>query len=514
MPSSTRREFLASAVSTRQTPYPSDDPAPQPTLAQHAANRLMYGPAPGDVAAIDAAGYVPWLQQQLVPFAINDSACDAVLATHPRATFGESWAQLYDRRNLSYDSAAAPFLQVRHATIVRMIHSKRQLFERVVEFWHNHFNVLGSDYITRSLFTRWDDTLRAHAFGRFRTLLEATVRHPVMLYYLDNYLNRAGNPNENYARELLELHTMGEENYSKQPYDNYDPAQSYIDWDVYALRLILTGFTYEQSGSAANRGQFKVVETDHSRELKIFLKEIFAPNQNAEPEVAHALDRICTHPATARHVCTKLIRRFVGTVPQRLLNDAVGRWLDRWESPTQIAEVLELILRSPEFLDPANWATKIKRPLDWIISTFRALGLPYLSSNSRFFSFYNAMGSPLFEWRPPDGPPDEFEYWATSSGLIQRWNMMNRIASEWEDDNGLVINTSVMPVDQTTPRQMALWWIQRVHQRPVSEATAYAVTEYIAEGRNWDISVPPDERAERLPHLAALCTMTPEFNRC
>jgi hypothetical protein len=162
--------------------------AETPTLEEHAANRLMFGPKPNDLEYINSIGYNTYLDQQLHPDSIDDSETDTILASHNFNTFEEDWQTLFDRRSASPSSESyKPIYDVRQATGIRISHSKRQLFERMVNFWYDHFNIYGYTYVIRSLFSQWDNTIRLHALGNFKELLIATAQHPCMQIYLDNY---------------------------------------------------------------------------------------------------------------------------------------------------------------------------------------------------------------------------------------------------------------------------------------------------------------------------------------
>jgi len=484
------------------------DPAPKPSLEQHATQRLMYGPLPGDVANVQAMGYENWLSQQLQPWTIDDSAAEAFLATIPSETFSESWAQLYDRRNMTYSESVKPFNQVRHHTFARAIHSKKQLYERMVDFWHTHFSVYGLDSPPRSLFPKWDQTIRQHALGNYRNMLMATAKNPVMLYYLDNYLSTDGGPNENYARELFELHTLGIENYQVQ--------DGYVDLDVYESSRAFTGWTYERESNTTdpdyvNRGQFKYVHEDHDRFQKRVLGVNLPNDQPPLKDGEDVINIIAYSPATARHIARKLCQRFVAdNPPQSLVDSTALVFMQNAANDFQMISVMAHILTSAEFKDPQYRANKFKRPFEWVVSAFRAWGLEYKTTDA-FQWLYAPIGQPIFEWRPPDGPPDDRESWATSNGLLRRWNMAFQISSFWYDDYGLVIPTSQMPNYQVTPRQVAMFWADRCIGRPWSTATEGAMIDFVAEGRSENLAMSTSQINNKVSHVAALATMTPEF---
>lgn len=477
-------------------------PAPTPSLEVHAANRLMYGPRFGDTQAIQSMGYDAFLVEQLNPTAIYDPVCDARLAQEGFVTFGENRQQLYDRRDMTYSESTRPIMETIHATWIRMIYSKRQLFERLVEFWHNHFNIYGWDYIIRSMWSDWDTLLRTHALGNFRAMLEETAKHPCMLYYLDNYISTNAGPNENYARELFELHSLGAM--------NYQTSGGYIDQDVYESSRCFTGWTFERSSSNAQRGEFRYDHDRHDRFIKFVLGQMIVGDQPAMKDGRDVLDLIAYHPGTARHIATKLAARFVGpTASAQLIQSTADVFYAQRFAGNQIQLTLLHLLGSEEFKNARM--TKFKRPTDWVASFCRALNMDY-STDSSWSWLFDKMGMPMFAWRTPDGPPEEASAWLTSNGMLQRWNWAFRIASDWYDHDGIYYDTTGLPGNGiNTPAGVAQFWMDYVTGRWLSTSTRDAVTEYVADGRSWNLPLSSSVLEEKSHFCAALCMMTPEF---
>ena len=478
--------------------------APAPTIGAHAANRLMFGPEPGDVGRIDSMGYEAFLAEQLDPTSIDDSDCDAKLAALPHDTLSEGWAQLYDRRGASGGEATRPINEVTSATWTRILHSKRQLHERMVEFWHNHFNVHGWSYIIRSMWPTWDAVMRKHALGNFRAFLEETAVNPCMLYYLDNYVSTNGGPNENYARELMELHTLGAM--------NYQVDGGFIDQDVYETSRCFTGWSFDTDGDSPTRGQFQYNHEDHDRFVKLVLGTIIPGDQAPMTDGRDVLDMVAYHPGTARHIAWKMAVRFIDDFPpQSIIDSTAAVFLENKYEPDQIKRTLNHLLLSDEFRNTRM--TKFKRPLDWTASAMRALGIQFTTSSS-FNYLYERMGMPMFGWRTPDGPPDFASHWATSNNLIQRWNWVFSIASEWYDERGLLIPTEgVVPPSENYTVGLTQWWVDRIMGRPVTDVTMNALREFVAEGRSWWLPMPEEQFESKSRYLAALICMTPEFMR-
>ena len=227
----TRREFFRLR--------PAHQPAPQDTLPAtpnaptgprrnvdpiaHLLNRLTYGPRPEEMVRARQIGFTAFLDEQLAPETLDDRAMDAQLAKETILTM--------DRRTvhkLGMDSGRV-YRTLAQAMVQRAVHSRRQLLERMVEFWSDHFNVSGDDFVLDMV--AYQQQIRRHALGVFRDLLIATAKAPAMLYYLDNFINVAEHPNENYARELLELHTLGVDGgYNER--DVKEVARAFTGWRV------------------------------------------------------------------------------------------------------------------------------------------------------------------------------------------------------------------------------------------------------------------------------------------
>jgi uncharacterized protein (DUF1800 family) len=236
----------------------ADEPVP-PSLEIIALNRIAFGPRPGDLAALMAMGATSqerlqaYVDQQLNPATIDDGECEAIIAAQGFITLDKSRAQLWTdhvtKKEISWDERVRPARETRAATFLRAVYSKRQLVEVLADFWHNHFNVYGWDSWSAGTWVHYDrDVLRANMLGNFRTMLGAVAKSAAMLYYLDNVSNTSAGPNENYARELFELHGLGAENYfgvasTVGPDGGYlHPAPkgddgkplAYVDEDVYS----------------------------------------------------------------------------------------------------------------------------------------------------------------------------------------------------------------------------------------------------------------------------------------
>ncbi len=452
--------------------YPVADSA----AAVHLLNRLTFGPRPGDIALVQRVGVAGWLEQQLGARRGDDPAERLVRERYPLAFLPP--AELYERfppaaqvrraAERMGDSAArrppqggprALGGEVAMATLTRHALSEHQVREVMSDFWFNHFNVFmgkqaarwtTADYIERAI--------RPNALGRFEDLLVAVARHPAMLVYLDNAQSvapgsrpprpplagrgarrRMVDPqqeerlralqermptglNENYARELLELHTLGVDG-------------GYAQADVQEVARILTGWSVTGpgplAGGAGRRGApdriltFEFRPWAHDRGEKVVLGERF-PAGGGEEEGRRLLRLLAAHPATARHLAHKLCARFVAAdPPDGCVDQAVAAYQ---RSGGEIRAVLRAIVASEDFWATANRRTKMKSPLEFVVSAMRATGaVP--DSTPRLAGLLQQLGQPLFGQQVPTGYPETLEEWVNSGALLNRMNVALGLAS-------------------------------------------------------------------------------------
>lgn len=498
-----------------------------PPLAVIALNRMAFGPRPGDIAAFQALGSTDdarlqaYVDQQLNPDSIDDSLCDAKLAEAGFETLNKPltqlWADHIKNNDQGWSYRMLPVKETEQATFIKAIYSKRQLVEVLADFWHNHFNVYGWDSWSGPTWVHYDrDVIRANMLGNFRQMLGAVAKSPAMLYYLDAESNTAAGPNENFARELFELHSMGAENYlgvvasrSEVPLDSEGRPVGYIDKDVYQSTECFTGWRVNH-----DTGQFEFVDSEHSRYEKIVLNtEIpdFLGLQDGEI----VLDLVASHPGTARHICRKLCRRLVmDDPPESLVQAAADVFLAQKDAPDQLKQVVRTILLSDEFR--TTWGEKIKRPFEFAVSALRASNADFAFTNS-FRWYFGNMGQRLFSWHPPDGYPDLKEDWSSTMPMLQRWRFINWI-TEWKyggeganKDVKRIRYLEQMPASKKTPNQIADFWIDRILGRSMPDVERQQVVDFMAHGRNPDYELPADQIEDRLRYMVALIFMSPSF---
>jgi uncharacterized protein (DUF1800 family) len=509
-----------------------------PSAAVIALTRAAFGPSPADLAAFEALGasdserLTAWVDQQLDPASIDDSAAEARLAQSGFQTLGKSVEQLWTQHALAddWEIHMQPFWETRLATWIRAIHSRRQLHEVMVDFWHNHFNVYADDSPYGSVWVHTDrDAIRANALGNFRTMLEAVARTPAMLFYLDNAYNNLFDANENYARELMELHTLGSAVYlgsvpaAQVPTDAEGFPVGYTEEDVIAAARCLTGWTLDSDWvhwEFGNTGAFFYYDEWHDHDPKTILGLSLPANQGPMQDGFDFFDRLAQHPATGRHIALKLCRRLLGDFPpQNVVDAAAAVFTAQWQAPDQIAQTVRTILLAPEFL--TTWGDKVKRPLEIAMGAFRGVGadIPFQLADgiSDWFTWvYYQTGQPLFGWHPPNGYPDIKAAWNTTSPRVMCWRLANFFVQIHDEDTDQYHFDllGITPPGVRSPQALVDFWSQRILGRPLPAAEEQSLVDFMAQGANplTDLDLDNDwEIQERLRALVALVLMSPSF---
>jgi uncharacterized protein (DUF1800 family) len=288
------------------------------------------------------------------------------------------------------------------STVTRSLLSKCQLYEAMVEFWTDHFNIYLRKNQHMPFLKVVDDreVIRPHALGKFRDLLWASAHSPAMLVYLDNVENIKGAPNENYAREIMELHTLGVNG-------------GYTQQDVQELSRAFTGWDVRRRGP--HQGLFFFNAEHHDDGEKMILGHKFPAGQGQQ-DAEQVLEILISHPSTATFVATKLVRRFVADdPPDALIRQVVQVYLT---TDGDIKSMLREIFQSAEF---ANAPAKLKRPYTYMISALRVMGGELgIGAIKALHNWLSLMGQPLYLWPMPNGYPDAASAWAAN--LLPRWN--------------------------------------------------------------------------------------------
>ncbi|HKC83590.1 MAG TPA: DUF1800 domain-containing protein, partial [bacterium] len=319
-------------------------------LASHLLNRCTFGARPGDRESLLSLGSTAWIETQLNPQRIEDTEAEHVLRRFP--TLQEPAGELYEYK------PRVLLRELVRSTILRAALSRRQLTEVMVEFWSDHFNIdIGKGDCAWLKVADDCEVIRAHALGRFPDLLRASALSPAMLWYLDGRVNRRARPeerpNENYARELLELHTLGVHG-------------GYTQGDVMEVARCLTGWTVRpRSGFRKGRVEFHTHEHDDG--AKTVLGRRIAAG-GGERDFQDVLDLVASHPMTSRHIATKLCRRFIADEPPETAVAAVAETFRT--SGGDIRQTLRTLLTLSEFVSARG--TKLKRPFHYLVSALRS----------------------------------------------------------------------------------------------------------------------------------------------
>lgn len=515
----------------------------------HFLDRITFGARPGDVERVKKLGWEKFLDEQLHPERISDTAVEQKLkgiesihlsnaelanyypppqviqkalkskgmelsdfaggANAPTGqTEQEQSANQAKRReiqkmlkDMGYKQPQQVALELQQAKILRAVYSERQLQEVMTDFWFNHFNVFlqkGADRVLTTSYER--DVIRPNAFGKFEDLLKATAESPAMLFYLDNWMSAAPNAemqqrrerltkamerrqarradkmsgqekeqmlnaqgklkkaprglNENYAREIMELHTLGVDS-------------GYTQKDVQEVARCFTGWTLKQPRNGAEFFFNSMIHDDGEKTV-LGKKIASGGGQKDGYTVIHLL---ATHPATAKFISTKLARKFVNDNPPQSLVNRMAETFKKTDG--DIRQVLRTLLTSQEFWAAENYRAKIKTPFEMTVSAVRAIGAE-TTGGPQFHRWIAQMGEALFMAQPPTGYPDTAEHWVNTGALLQRMNFAlalaeNRIPGTRTNLNSLVSDAAALQPSQLVDRYARL--LLKDELSPQSRAT-------------------------------------------
>ncbi|HEY3008473.1 MAG TPA: DUF1800 domain-containing protein [Micromonosporaceae bacterium] len=398
----------AAAAALKATPTKPNPLSRDPML--HLLRRATHGPTRTALAALRQTGIDDWLDAQLDSSTIDDSAMDQVLAAFP--TVAMTTAQIRAAvKEYNWDA----MFELGRATLARQFWSRRQLHEVMVDFWSNHLNVTNpfdGGWDTRTAYDR--GVIRAHALGRFADMLHASARSPAMLRYLDNADSHRRSVNENYGRELLELHTVGVDS-------------GYTERDVRHSAYIMTGRTVTEEG------EFRYEAARHWIDpVRVLGFTHPNPSRSKGLQVGDEYLRyLGTHPATATNIARKLAVRFVCDNPPQTLVDRLAK--SYVDNGTAIVPVLDTLFRSLEFWIATG--LKTRRPLENVVATVRALGIaPGSDAGAAVESLYwqaQSLGQAPLAWAPPNGYPDVAGAWDSAHAMLGAWNSHRALVQGW-----------------------------------------------------------------------------------
>jgi uncharacterized protein (DUF1800 family) len=401
-----------------------------------------------------------------------------------------------------------PLRELQQAKLLRAIFSEKQLQEVMVDFWFNHFNVFGQKDADRWLLTSYErDAIRPHALGRFKDLLTAVAQSPAMLYYLDNFMSQMeqpapppkfdadGNPlpqprrpglNENYARELMELHTLGVDG-------------GYTQNDVIEVARCFTGWTIGPRGNMA----FTFRPRIHDRGEKTVLGTRIAPGGGIEDGL-RALDILSKRASTAKFVSRKLCQRFVADEPPAALVDRVAARFT--ETGGDIREVVRAVLTSPEFFSPKHYRNKIKSPLDLVASMVRATGAS-TNGAAPLIQAVARMGAPLYLCQPPTGYGENSSEWLSSATLLERMNFAVALTGNRVNGSRVEVSRFAPPGATNDPDRIIDQLVAALVHSEVSSETRDNLARVLSETRAKPTPAKFDGRAPQKNNEIAVTLM-------
>jgi uncharacterized protein (DUF1800 family) len=528
----------AAASARPSTPAQPVATTPLPTVSgdrriMHALSRLTYGARPGDVERVRAMGLSVWIDRQLRPATIDDSATERALTelTTLRMPISEALRE-FPRPNPKLQAMIAngemsrqemleryPIekrpariaTELQAAKVVRAVTSERQLEEVMVDFWFNHFNVFAGKGDVRWYVSSYErDAIRPYALGRFPDLVRATAYHPAMLYYLDNWLSakpdfivpagpnrgRKAGLNENYARELMELHTLGVDG-------------GYTQKDVTEVARAFTGWTIDRPQTD---GHFIFRPVMHDTGEKIVLGQRI-PAGGGRDDGERVIQILTHHPATARFIATKLVRRFVSDTPPPALVTRVAATYT--STGGDIPAMLRTIVESPEFFSEEAYRAKIKKPFEFVASAVRALGGTTDAQGGTALARASAeIGEPLYQAQPPTGYADRGEVWVNAGALLARMNFALGLAAGRYPHVSVALPALVAGADPGSPSAVLDRLLASIVADEPAPATRAVLTAQLGEPQITRLS--PDDRGPAntdVAKLAALVIGSPEFQR-
>jgi uncharacterized protein (DUF1800 family) len=403
-------------------------------------NRISFGPTSTTIQRLERIGIRAYLDEQLAPGQIADALAEENIAGLKTMRFDcRDLIELYPPPRVqkqlansqgngamqSMDGPRLVILELQQAKLLRALYSNRQLYEVMVDFWSNHFNIYAAKGANRWLTTGYDrDTIRPLALGKFRDLVIATAKSPAMLFYLDNWMsaspdspgaqsagpnNRRRGLNENYARELMELHTLGVDG-------------GFTQKDVEEVARCFTGWTIIQP---RGQGVFNFAPRIHDNGEKTVLGRRI-PKGGGMDDGLRVIEILAEHPSTARFIAAKLARRFVADDPPPAV---INRGAEAFrQSGGDIPTVLRTIIDAPEFFAAETFRAKIKNPFEFVASALRVTGSETQVTH-QLVRYLGRMGEPLFLAQAPTGYPDIASSWTSADMLLTRMNFAADLVS-------------------------------------------------------------------------------------
>jgi uncharacterized protein (DUF1800 family) len=467
---------LAAPVAT-----PDATPLAMPDPLVHFLNRSSFGVRESDYQRAVQMGYGAFVESQLVPLPASAAEIENLIALN-LPSINMTGAQLYAAYPPADNKDFVALGELRAATVLRQIFSPNQLFEVMVEFWTNHFSVEHVHGFDRIAKTIDDQDIRKHALGSFKDLLNANARSPAMLFYLDNYANVKTGAQENYARELMELHTLGVDG-------------GYTEDDVKNVARAFTGWGFNRTQIS-----FLFTQRNHDTDDKLVLGKKLAKNRGIQ-DAQDVLDILAAHPSTAKLIATKLVRRFVSdTPPSNLVEKLTTLFLS---SGGDITVMLRALFTSVEFLASAD--LKVKRPQEYVQSVLRVTDakLSGATYNRALSGVFEGLGQQWCNWPAPNGYPDVGSYWINTTAWLARWNFVFA-AVEGRLDRGIVIDAMALCAGAKTPETIVDALSARLLRRKLSALDRAEFIACAADGGAANSALRAEVLTSRMHEIVAL----------
>ncbi|GAL85500.1 hypothetical protein MYP_2729 [Sporocytophaga myxococcoides] len=512
--------------------------------------KVTYGPLKKDILKVKKNGFQAYIKEQLnAPSEDSQEILQRIHSTQLDIKYDYNGYNVDEWRPITYldkdlkfcrkefekvkekgwHEWIRPGMEVVSANWIRAVYSPWQLKEMMVEFWHNHFNVtVNGDMAMGSCMPTYDrDVIRKHAFGNFRQFLEDVAKSPAMLYYLNNKSSQASPANENYARELFELHTLGSEHYLNSLYDRWRDVPGalegkpvgYIDEDVYEASRAFTGWTVADGSfiwrgggreEFPDTGEFFYYDAWHDNYQKRILGHEIKSNMPAMYDGRKVLDLVAFHPGTGKNICRKFLLRFMGDdYPSSLLSKAQAVWLQNINSPDQIKITLQAIFESPEFLNYKG--QKVKRPYEFIVSVARATEAEFTPTMMLQWQIMG-MGYKPFMWPAPTGHPDKDSNWMGPGAMLTRWRTISSILY-WKGMGVFKFKFAEQTPGGLSYQAIADYWSEKLTGIRLQEKYRSRIAVLLADNAAPD-SIPTineTQMEQKLTMLAQFLLSTPEF---
>lgn len=513
-------------------------------------NRLTFGANTAARDDLHRLGRTGWLDAQLA-MPVSDAGLDRRLRdarlhmSYAAGDDGEygSWPAVDEMRPLSmlttdpaglvpllnftnamdYSERTRPANEVIVASLIRAVHAKAQLREVMTQFWHNHFHVNAlKDETTAVFFPGHDAVIRDHALGNFRSMLGAVARSPAMLYYLNNADSTASPANENFARELLELHTLGAEHYVNDTAPHWRDvpgardglAQAYIDQDVYEVARAFTGWsvgdgrTISDGVDAPRTGRFHYVEAWHDPYQKRILGVELPPNQAPRADAEQVMDILATHPGTARFVCRKIIRRLLADDPDPAMIDRIAAvFLAHADASDQIAQVVRAVVNDPLF--DATPPEKFRRPFEFLAGLYRATDVDLTIPNQDFDWALGQAGWRQHSYGPPTGHPDRADRWSSASTMARMVDFALYAHDDWF--NCTTTRLSDLAPERASFDALAEFWRERLLGAAGADSLDDLATVFGIDDRSAPMALEPDDLQGLYSSIVAFLAISPAF---